>query len=91
MERPRLSYEDLPPECLLRIIAFLNLSEVVALLQTSRLWNSVITSNEQVVYHQLARLCQSMDQPLGSLDDAIEGWASQESMKVQNWKRYCEM
>ncbi|KAH7334856.1 hypothetical protein B0J17DRAFT_671830 [Rhizoctonia solani] len=86
-----VTYEDLPPECLLRIIAFLALPDVIALLCTSRLWNSVITSNEQVVYHQLANNYDRADVPLGSLENALRNWASPDTKIIRTWKKYCQL
>lgn len=89
METVRATYEDLPPECLLRIIAFLTLADVTALLRVSRLWNLVINDNEEVVYHQFARCWDLMGVPPASLTDALKGWASREVPKIQGWKQYC--
>ncbi|CAE6481101.1 unnamed protein product [Rhizoctonia solani] len=86
-----VTYEDLPPECLLRIIAFLALPDVIALLRTSRLWNSVITSNEQVVYHQLANKYCRTDMSLGSLDDVLKTWATPVTERIRTWKQYCHL
>ncbi|CAE6468244.1 unnamed protein product [Rhizoctonia solani] len=86
-----VTHEDLPPECLLRIIAFLTLPDVVALLRTSRLWNSVITSNEQVIYHQLANYHDSTDASLGSLADVLKSWASPDTKRIRTWKQYCQI
>ena len=91
MTRPGATYLDLPTECLLRIISFLALSDVIALLRTSRLWNLVITSNEQVVYHQLANIYDCTDVSLGSLDGVLKNWASPDVKRIRTWKQYCKL
>ncbi|KDN43829.1 hypothetical protein RSAG8_05822, partial [Rhizoctonia solani AG-8 WAC10335] len=85
------TYEDLPPECLLRIIAFLALPDVIALLRTSRPWNSVIMSNEQVVYHQLANRYDCTDVSLASLDAVLKTWATPATKGIRTWKQYCQL
>ncbi|KAF8706732.1 A Receptor for Ubiquitination Targets, partial [Rhizoctonia solani] len=85
------TYETLPPECLLRIIAFLTLPDVVSLLRTSRLWNSVIVGNEQIVYHRLANNWDSTAIPLSSLGTALENWGSPNAKKIHTWKQYCQL
>lgn len=85
------TYESLPPECLLRIIAFLNLPDIVSLLRTSRLWNSVIAENEQVVYHRLTNNWDSTDRALNSLADALGNWGSPDAKRIRTWKQYCEI
>ncbi|KAJ1306149.1 hypothetical protein OPQ81_010860 [Rhizoctonia solani] len=91
MNKSSVTYKDLPPECLLRIIVFLPLPDVIALLCTSRLWNSVINSNEQVVYHQLAIDYDCTDVSIGSLEDVLKKWASPDAKRIRTWKQYCQL
>ncbi|CAE6520289.1 unnamed protein product [Rhizoctonia solani] len=85
------TYNDLPTECLLRILNFLTLPDIAALLRTSKLWNSIINANEQTLYHQLAEDLDAASIKLGSLLDALDGWLSQEANKVRGWKDYCRL
>ncbi|CAE6517655.1 unnamed protein product, partial [Rhizoctonia solani] len=85
------TYEDLPPECLLRIIAFLALPDVIVLLRTSRLWNLVITSNEQTVYCQIANRHDRTNISPDSLDDILKTWVTPATKRIRTWKQYCQL
>ncbi|CAE6468236.1 unnamed protein product [Rhizoctonia solani] len=85
------TYDDLPTECLLRILSFLTLPDIAVLLRTSKLWNLIITVNEQMLYRQLAASISMICMPLGSPSDALDGWLSREASGVRNWKEYCRL
>ncbi|QRW25428.1 F-box-like domain-containing protein [Rhizoctonia solani] len=75
-------YKDLPVECLLRVLGFLALPEIAVLFQTSKVWNLMISTNENTVYLQLAgglnTACTSLDSP----PDALDGRLSAEGSKA---------
>jgi hypothetical protein len=85
------TYKDLPTECLLRVLSFLALPDIAILLRTSKLWNAIITSSEQILYHQFANNLDSICVPLDSPSTALDGWLSQEANKVRSWKEYCKI
>ncbi|KAH7334857.1 hypothetical protein B0J17DRAFT_92319 [Rhizoctonia solani] len=89
--RTESTYSDLPTECLLRILSFLALPDMAILLRTSKLWNSIITANEQLLYHQSADNLNGMSTPFGSPSDALDGWLSREARGVRGWKEYCRL
>lgn len=91
MDPKSITYNDLPPECLLRVIEFLSLTDVTALLRTSTLWNSLISENENAIYCRLANYHEPNNAPLGSLEAARKRWVSPAANEVQNWKQYCEI
>ncbi|CAE6444050.1 unnamed protein product [Rhizoctonia solani] len=86
-----ITYSDLPTECLLRILSFLALPEIAVLLRTSKLWNLIITINEQLLYHQIANDLSEISAPFGSLSGALDGWLSREAREVRGWKEYCRL
>jgi len=85
------TYSNLPTECLLRVLSFLTLPDIATLLRTSKLWNLVITANEQILYYRLATNLNMTYTPLASLSDALDGWLSREASGVRNWKEYCKI
>ncbi|CAE6517659.1 unnamed protein product [Rhizoctonia solani] len=87
----KMTYSDLPTECLLRVLNFLALRDIATLLQTSKLWNSIINTNEHTIYLQLAEELNTTSALLGSPLDALSGWLSQEASKVRSWKGYCRL
>ncbi|KAF8608310.1 hypothetical protein BDV93DRAFT_519353 [Ceratobasidium sp. AG-I] len=91
MERLPRIYEDMPPECLLRVIEFLTLADVTVLLRTSAFWHSIITQNENAIYCQLSNSQEPNNAPLGSLDIALTRWISPATKQVKNWKQYCQL
>lgn len=91
MQHQPTSYKDLPPECLLRIIDFLYLPDIAALLQTSTLWNSVIEKNERIIYYRIASTLEDPGSlPLESLEAVLKSWASPVAKRVKSWKQYCK-
>lgn len=92
MQRQPIAYEDLPPECLLRVIEFLPLADVATLLRTSGLWNSIINQNENTIYFRIASTLEPAGAPpLGSLATALKSWVSPAAKKTESWKQYCEL
>lgn len=91
MEHEPTTYKDLPPECLLRVIEFLSVADVAALLGTSTLWNSLINENENAIYQRFANSQEPANVPLGSPEAARKRWISPAANEVQNWKQYCEI
>ncbi|KAG9077730.1 hypothetical protein FS749_010346, partial [Ceratobasidium sp. UAMH 11750] len=85
------TYEDLPPECLLRVIEFLSLQDVTALLLTSSSWHSIITENESAIYRQFAEAHNPLAPRLGSLEFARKGWVSPGARGLKSWKEYCRL
>ena len=90
MEHRLKTCEDLPPECLLRVIEYLTLADVTVLLKTSNFWNSIISQNENTIYCRLASSQEPNIAPIGSLDTALARWLSPATTQVKNWKQYCE-
>ncbi|CAE6488569.1 unnamed protein product [Rhizoctonia solani] len=84
---------DLPPECLLNIIGYLDSPDVASLLRTSKCWNSVIVSNETTIYRQLANIYDSRAGYKSShrLRDALRSWASPSAATIKTWKQYCHL
>ncbi|KAF8604781.1 hypothetical protein BDV93DRAFT_605713 [Ceratobasidium sp. AG-I] len=89
MEHLPKTCEDLPPECLLRVIEFLTLADVTVLLRTSNFWHSIICQNENTIYCRLAGSQEPYNAPIGSLETTLTRWLSPAATQVKTWKQYC--
>ncbi|KAG8748991.1 hypothetical protein FRC12_013677 [Ceratobasidium sp. 428] len=87
----KTTYEDIPPECLVRIIEFLSLGDITALLLTSTSWNSTISANENTIYRRIAEAHDPISPPLGSIEAACKGWVSPAARVLKSWKEYCRL
>ncbi|KAJ3549871.1 hypothetical protein NM688_g5135 [Phlebia brevispora] len=82
------SLNELPPELICQILAYLSSQDLRALKLTSQFWNKFYQTNEASIYHRAAvqhNFVESMNVPL---DDALNGKGKYLS-GVHGWRELC--
>ena len=78
----------LPPEIILRCVAYLTLPDVASLLLVSKAWKELFASHEGTVFREAA-VQHGFANPRDTLEIALRPGASPWLDDVQTWKELC--